>query len=646
MAPGRRAAGRGAGGHAPAGSAKGRRASSAPAPAGSAKGKPAPAPAGSAKGKPAPAPAGSAKGKPAPAPAGSAKGKPAPGSPAAFDHTAVRMPAQPGVYLMKDSDGTIIYIGKAKNLRNRVRSYFGRNQGYKTARLVSRIADIEFVVTDSESEAFLLESNLIKRYRPQYNIELKDQQRYTYLRVTDEKYPRLLVARRTRDGRFLGGGRVYGPFTHGSSKLLTVGTLRKSFQIRICKTLPKKECLEYHIGNCEAPCVFAAAQERYASHVADLEAVLKGGKDKDRYLEGLREEMARAAESLEFERAGELRDTLVRLDSLGDEQKMDRPGGAPDEDYIGIRMEDAGARTPGAGGKGGGRRGRGKSGTPPAEPVAHVMTLRQSNGVIRDRDRFSFDAIADNTFSAFLYQYYSTRSVPERISVNVMPDGADALTSALSRRAGRPVRIGVPSRGRSRDMIDLVMRNIDMARAAGAEPALAELASALGLRAPPRAIECFDISNHGADYAVGSMSRLVDGLPDKDGYRKFRIKTVRGRDDYAMIAEVVRRRYRRLLDDGAALPDLIVIDGGRGQLAAAHASLHALSAAVPCVSIAKREEEIFGPGADAGPLALPADGGALRIVRLARDEAHRFGVAYNRSLRRIGRGGRRKADGG
>ena len=558
------------------------------------------------------------------------------------------MPAQPGVYLMKDSDGAIIYIGKAKNLRNRVRSYFGRAQGYKTARLVSRIADIEFVVTDSESEAFLLESNLIKRYRPQYNIELKDQQRYTYLRVTDEKYPRLLVARRTRDGRFLGGGRVYGPFTHGSSKLLTVGTLRKSFQIRICKTLPKKECLEYHIGNCEAPCVFAAAQERYASHVADLEAVLKGGEDKRRFVEGLRADMERAAADLEFERAGELRDTLVRLDSLGDEQKMDRPGGAPDEDYIAIRMEGGGAGK--GGGRGRGAAGKGAAGkgatAPAAEPVAHVMSLRQSNGVIRDRDRFTFDAIADNTFSAFLYQYYSTRPVPERIMVNVMPDGAAALESALSERAGRPVKISVPARGRARDLVDLVVRNIDMARAAGAEPALAELSAALGLRAPPRAIECFDISNHGADYAVGSMSRLSDGLPDTGGYRKFRIKTVRGRDDYAMIAEVVRRRYRRLLDDGSPLPDLIVIDGGKGQLAAAHASLRALSVRTPCVSIAKREEEIFGPGRDDGPLALPADGGALRIVRLARDEAHRFGVAYNRSLRKIGRGGRRKADGG
>ena len=540
---------------------------------------------------------------------------------------------------MKDEGGSIIYIGKAKNLRNRVRSYFARGQGYKTARMVSKIADIEFVVTDSESEAFLLESNLIKRYRPQYNIELKDQQRYTYLRVTDEKYPRLLVARRTRDGRFLGGGRVYGPFTHGSSKLLTVGTLRKSFQIRICKTLPKKECLEYHIGNCEAPCVFAGAQERYASHVADLEAVLKGGKDKLRYVEGLRAEMGKAADELEFERAGEIRDTLARLDSLGDEQKMDRPGGAPDEDYIGIRIDEA----PDGGGRGTG--GQGPPGAPD-EPVAHVMSLRQSNGVIRDRDRFTFDVMADNTFSSFLYQYYSTRSVPGRVVVNTMPDGAGALEEALAERAGREVRIVVPVRGRARNMIDLVLRNIDMARAAGAEPALAELAEALRLKAPPRAIECFDISNHGADYAVGSMSRLSDGLPDTGGYRKFRIKAVRGRDDYAMIAEVVMRRYRRLLDDGSRLPDLVVIDGGRGQLAAAHASLRALSVSTPCISIAKRVEELFGPGAEDGPLALPADSAALRIVRLARDEAHRFGVAYNRSLRKLGRDGRRKADGG
>ena len=181
-----------------------------------------------------------------------------------FDISKITIPTNPGIYLMKDSDDKIIYIGKAKNLKNRVRSYFNKNQNYKTQKLVENIFDIEFVLTDNESEAFLLESNMIKKYRPRFNIELKDQQRYTYLRVSDEKYPRLLVARRTRDGKFLGKGKFYGPFTQGSSKLLTIGTLRKAFQIRICKTLPKKVCLEYHLGNCEGPCEFKDAQEKYS----------------------------------------------------------------------------------------------------------------------------------------------------------------------------------------------------------------------------------------------------------------------------------------------------------------------------------------------------------------------------------------------
>ncbi|MCA9819834.1 MAG: GIY-YIG nuclease family protein, partial [Nitrosarchaeum sp.] len=184
-----------------------------------------------------------------------------------FNINKIRVPSNPGIYLMKDSDNQIIYIGKAKNLRKRVKSYFTKTQNYKTQKLVENIRDIEFVLTDNENEAFLLESNMIKKYRPRFNIELKDQQRYTYLRISDEKYPRLLVTRRTRDGKFLGKGKVFGPFTHGSSKLLTVGTLRKFFQIRVCKTLPKKVCLEYHLGNCEGPCEFKEAQVQYPMHV-------------------------------------------------------------------------------------------------------------------------------------------------------------------------------------------------------------------------------------------------------------------------------------------------------------------------------------------------------------------------------------------
>ena len=257
-----------------------------------------------------------------------------------FNISKISIPPHPGIYLMKDGKSEIIYIGKAKNLKNRVKSYFLKNQNYKTQKLVEKIRDIEFVLTDNESEAYLLESNMIKRYRPIYNIELKDQQRYTYLRVTDEKYPRLLVARRIRTGEFLGKGKVYGPFTSGSSKLLTIGTLRKAFKIRICKTLPKKVCLEYHLGNCEGPCELKSAQKAYPQHIAGLESILKGKKKMQDFAKKLQDEMKEASESLDFERAKEIRDTLQRLGSLQTKQKMEYVENAPNEDYFGIKIED------------------------------------------------------------------------------------------------------------------------------------------------------------------------------------------------------------------------------------------------------------------------------------------------------------------
>ena len=238
-----------------------------------------------------------------------------------FDISKFQIPSNPGIYLMKDSEKKIIYIGKAKNLKKRVKSYFLKNQNYKTQKLVENISDIEFVLTDNESEAFLLESNMIKKYRPRFNIELKDQQRYTYLRISNEKYPRLLVARRTRDGKFLGKGKIFGPFTRGSSKLLTIGTLRKSFQIRICTQLPKKVCLEYHLGNCEGPCEFKDAQDAYPKHVAELEEILKGKNQTKIFTQKLKNEMKQAADLQQFERAKEIRDTLIRLDSLQTKQK-------------------------------------------------------------------------------------------------------------------------------------------------------------------------------------------------------------------------------------------------------------------------------------------------------------------------------------
>lgn len=584
------------------------------------------------------------------------------------------IPDSPGVYIMKDGQGRIIYIGKAKSLRKRVRSYFGNktHDNYKTQRLVELVAGVEFVVTDTEGEAFLLESNMIKRHRPRFNIELKDQQRYTYLRISDEKYPRLLVSRRTRDGRFLGKGQTFGPFVQGSSKILTVGALRKAFQIRICKTLPKKVCLEYHLGNCEGPCEFESAQKRYQGHVDALRDVLAGSDQLKIFSEKLRLQMKEAADARHFERAIEIRDTLVRLDGLNSGQKMERVKSS-DEEYFGIAVRDH---------------------------TAVVMTFRMIHGVIRDSDKFVFDAMADNTFAGFLYQYYTTRRIPHHIVLSEMPQDAELLESLLSERAGHAVGMSVPQRGRRREMVDLILRNVaivhesgagDPAGGAGAgygeagdspgagdgrigsdrgrsptsaeSPGLLQLQGALGLARIPHVIECFDVSNHGEAFAVGSMSRFVGGVPDKPGYRRFRIKTVDGRDDYAMISEIVHRRYRRILDGGAGshrgggrgntdnddaasaadpntdkkaaeLPDLVVIDGGKGQLGAALKSLFKLGLYdLPCISLAKENEEVYVPGRS-DPVVIPRSDQSLKILQHARDESHRFGVSYNHTLQK------------
>ncbi len=523
----------------------------------------------------------------------------------AFDISKINIPTDPGIYLMKDSNGQIIYIGKAKNLKNRVRSYFNKNQNYKTQKLVEYISSIEFVLTDNESEAFLLESNMIKKHRPRFNIELKDQQRYTYLRISDEKFPRLLVSRRTRDGKFLGKGKTFGPFTQGSSKLLTIGTLRKSFQIRICKTLPKKVCLEYHLGNCEGPCEFKNAQERYPKHVKALQDVLKGKNQTKVFTKKLEEEMKQAAESQQFERAKDIRDTLIRLGSLQTKQKMEYIENS-DEEYFGIGIQ---------------------------EQSATVMNFRMINGVIRDSDKFFFDLVGDNSFSNFLYQYYSTHKIPKFVLVSELPENKKLLESLLTEQSGHKVQIICPSKGKKKDIVNLILKNIKLILSKGGDPGLVELKEILNLPVIPNVIECFDVSNHGEDFAVGSMSRFVGGIPNKSGYRKFKIKTVSGRDDFAMIGEIIKRRYFRLLEENFELPDLIVIDGGKGQLGSAMKSLESLGLDLPCISLAKENEEVYLPK-NKNPIVIPKYRSSLKILQYARDETHRFGVAYNRAIRK------------
>lgn len=521
-----------------------------------------------------------------------------------FNISRILIPDHPGIYMMKDSAGKIIYIGKAKSLKNRVRSYFTINQNYKTQKLVEKIGSIEFILTDNESEAFLLESNMIKKHRPMFNIELKDQQRYTYLRLTDEKFPRLVVARRTRNGNFIGKGKVYGPFTHGSSKLLTIGTLRKAFKIRICKTLPKKTCLEYHIGNCEAPCEFKEAQVRYQKHVSDLEEVLKGKDQLKIFSDKLKNDMHAASEKQDFERAKEIRDTLSRLGTLQAKQKMEYVENS-DEEYFGILEKNQ---------------------------TAIVMNFRLINGVIRDSDKFYFDLVGDNTFSNFLYQYYTTHKIPKLIIVSEIPQDKKLVESLLSEKAGFQVKIINPQHGKKSEIIELLLKNIRLIQNTGVEPGLLELQNILNLEKIPKTIECFDISNYGNEFAVGSMSRFVDGKPNKSGYRKFKIKTVSGQDDFAMISEVIKRRYLRLLEEKSEFPDLILIDGGKGQLNAASSSLKSLALKIPLASLAKENEEIFVLNKKE-PIIIPKTNSSLKILQHARDEAHRFGVQFNQKIR-------------
>ena len=544
-----------------------------------------------------------------------------------IDSILRRIPQDPGVYLMNDEEGKIIYVGKAKNLRKRVGSYFSTQNGdnnWKTSRLVSKINNIEFIITDNEIEAFLLESNLIKRYRPIFNIELKDQQRYTYLKVTDEIYPRLLVARRNRNGEFYGPkGKVYGPFVYGSSKFLTVGLLRKLFKIRICDKLPKKPCLEYFIKNCDAPCINNVSQDDYMKNVFILQDILKGKRSIENFANEMENEMRIASNAQQYERAKEIRDTLNRLNNLRIKQKMEKVVDRnSDEEYIGIIKDEA-------------------------QGVAHIMTLLRTQGVITDRKKFEFDLIGDNSLATFISQYYSITSViPKFIYVNEEPDSKSVLQSLLEQIAKHQVRIIKVSKGfkikEKRQLMDLVVRNIAAYIEKGNNPSLIELKNILHLPTIPVIIDCFDISNFGVSYAVGACTRFVDGEPNKAGYRKFRIKKVSGQNDFAMISEIVMRRYSSSLsaEDNNTItkqdriPNLIVIDGGKGQLHSATNAIYKLGIDIPCISIAKENEEIYTTFSPE-PIILSKGNCALRLLQYIRDEAHRFGLAYNVNLRKL-----------
>jgi len=551
------------------------------------------------------------------------------------------LPVKPGVYLMRDVRDRVIYVGKAVNLRARVRSYFHRSAQHtpKVRRLVAEVHDLEVIVTDSELEALILESNLIKRYRPRFNVRLRDDKQYPYIKIEwQNPYPRVHLTRRVRRD----GARYYGPFTSSQAVAQTLDALRKMFPFLTCTRAitgeDRRPCLYYHIRRCAGPCIGAVSQEEYREIVAQVCLFLEG--HTERVLADVRRKMEEAAEALEFERAGQYRDQINAIQAVTERQKIVSAAMA-DQDVIAFARDDG-------------------------QACVHVFFIR--NGKLLGREYFLLEGTEgepdERVMSSFLKQFYSGAThVPREILLPARVDEALIIEQWLRDRRGRKVALRVPRRGQARDLVRMAQENavetLNMLRTewatydGRATEALSELQAALELPEPPARIEAYDISNLQGTLATGSMVVFAKGKPRKSEYRRFRIRTVEGADDYAMMREVLQRRFRRAVEEEGEetrpadrdpgrrkdqhwriLPDLVLVDGGKGQLRVAREVLEefGLQERVQVVALAKEREELFLPGRGE-PVCLPDGSQGLFLVQRVRDEAHRFAITYHRTLR-------------
>src|SRR5215212_4952442 len=538
------------------------------------------------------------------------------------------LPTSSGIYLHKNADGKIIYVGKAKNLRNRVRQYFqsSRNQDRKTRELVKRIVDFEFIVVDNEVEALVLEANLIKKHKPRFNVLLKDDKQYPHLKMTNEPFPKVVITRKIlRDG-----ASYYGPFLPASLARRTIDLINRTFQLRTCDIeidgkLPRP-CLEYHIKRCLGPCVKGlCTPEEYSEAVRDVRLLLEG---KNRELaDQLEGRMMTASEEMRYELAAKYRDLRKTVLALAEQQKM-ATSPERDVDIFGFYRE--GARL-----------------------ALQLFTMRE--GKIVGRREFYWEDLSEEDFdpSSFLSdvmtQYYSTDYVPREIHVPVDFEDRQLLEKALTERRGRRVRILDPKRGEKRDLIELVEKNAKLAfeqrfrvLKPDMERVLEELQEVLELPRFPARIESFDVSNISGAENVAAMVVCENGKMNRPEYRKFRIKTVEGSNDPASMREAVYRRYRRQLDEGNPLPDLVMIDGGKGQLSAAASAMRELDLeAIPMIGVVKpprRHNEVshlLRKGRENEPIFLDSHSPVLRLIQLIRDETHRTAVTYHRKRREL-----------
>ncbi len=536
---------------------------------------------------------------------------------------AAQLPVLPGVYLYKDQHGTVIYVGKAKNLRSRVRSYFSdeRLADVKTGTLISDARDIEYILVDNNKEALALENNLIKQWKPRFNILLRDDKTFPYIKLTNEKYPRVYVTRRL----IKDGSSYFGPYFPGNLAHRLVSFIHRHFKVPSCKVDFARHhthpCLEYHIHRCWGPCVAGlTTDEQYTAAVRDVRMFLEG-RLKD-LAKGLRARRDEASEATRFEEAAALRDLIATVEEMEEKQKI----AAADGDNIDILAYYA------------------------EPPLVSANLFHLRNGRIVDRREYFWEDVVDfdpGEFSSSLLKqiYLDQPYIPNRIHVPVDFDDREELEDLLSERRGRKVEIQTPQRGQKKALLDLVETNAKHAfhqRFRVMKPSSKAIQEAaqdvLGLAEPPKRIECFDISHIQGTDKVASMVVWEDGRMKKSDYRKFIIRTVAGNDDFASMREVITRRYSRLQEEKKAFPSLILVDGGLGQLHAAAEALEAIGVInQPLASIAKREEIIYVLGQENEPIQLDHYSPVLHLIQLIRDEAHRFAVTFHRTRRNAAR---------
>jgi excinuclease ABC subunit C len=543
--------------------------------------------------------------------------------PTSIEEQLKTLPTKPGVYLFKDNQGKVIYVGKAASLRNRLRAYFspGANLSPKLERLVARISDFETIVTDSEQEAIILECNLIKKYRPIYNVRLKDDKTFPYLRIDlKSDWPNVRVTRRFHKN----GDRYFGPFASASSLRQTLRLIKKIFPFRSCtKTITGKDnkpCLEYHINQCLGPCIGAVSKEDYHEVIKQVILFLEG--KQDLVLRDLRRKMEKASQQLQFEKAALLRDQIQAIEEVIEGQRIAITVRG-DHDAIALAQ---------------------------TKDLAYVEVFFIRSNKLIGCDYILLDGISDEEpsqiMTGFIKQYYaSASSIPPVLLIQYPIEEPEVITKWLANQRGAAVKLYVPRKGAKKQLIDMVAENARQGLALyqtkqstiiKSALVLEELKERLGLPGIPLRIEGYDISNIRGNLAVGSMAVFAKGQPKPAHYRRFRIRSVTGIDDYAMIQEVLRRRFRRSLaadDKWSITPDLILIDGGKGHLNAALEVMKDLGLdSIPTASLAKEKEEVFIDG-KTEPLDIPQTSAALYLLQRVRDEAHRFALGYHRRLR-------------